>query len=246
MQLTQTVGTVRNRLFITLLWLSAALLAQPCTAASFSVSPLRLELSAAAPVAVVEVGNTSTEPVTVQAQSRTWTQRAGVDEYGEGRPFIVSPTIFTVPAGGKQVVRVALRGAPPRETEAAYRLVMTEIPSAQPDGSPGLRVALRMDMAVYVSPVQPGAQPDASFAIDTSSGSPRIAVTNKGRMHFRMVDVAVASGPVRLAELPVLVVLPGATRYIELPKTEAKGQGEFGVKAESNAGPIDLVVRHAP
>ena len=239
------MGTVRKNLFITVFWLSAALLAQPATAASFSVSPLRLELSAAAPIAVVEVGNTSTAPVTVQAQSRTWTQRGGVDEYGEGRPFIVSPTIFTIPAGGKQIVRVALRGAPPRETEAAYRLVMTEIPPAQPDGSPGLRVALRMDMAVYVSPVQP-AQPDASFAIDTSIGSPRIAVTNKGKAHFRMVDVAVASGLQLLAELPVLVVLPGATRYIELPKTEASGRREFGVKAESNAGPIDLVVQHVP
>ena len=30
------------------------------------------------------------------------------------------------------------------------------------------------------------------------------------------------------------------------PKSAANGQGEFGVKAESNAGPIDLVVRHAP
>lgn len=240
------MGTVRKTLFITSLCLSAALLAQPASAASFSVSPLRLDLSAAAPVAVVEVGNTSTEPVTVQAQSRTWTQRGGVDEYGEGRPFIVSPAIFTIPAGGKQVVRVALRGAPPREVEAAYRLIMTEIPPAQPDGSPGLRVALRMDMAVYVSPLQPGAQPDVSFAIDTSVGSPRIAVTNRGTAHFRMVDVAVASGPLLLAELPVLVVLPGATRYMELPKAEASGRREFGVKAESNAGPIDLVVRHAP
>lgn len=240
------MGTVRNSLFAVLLALSAVLLAQVASAASFSVSPLRLELSAAAPVAAVEVGNASNAPVTVQAQSRTWTQRDGTDEYGEGRPFIVSPTIFTIPAGGKQVVRVALRGAPPRDVEAAYRLVMTEIPPAQPESSPGLRVALRMDMPVYVSPQQPGAQPDANFALDTSTGTPRIAVRNSGKAHFRMVDVAVASGASLLAELPVLVVLPGATRYIDLPKAKAAGLREFGVKADSNAGPIDHVVRHAP
>lgn len=237
---------MRKNLFASLLALSAVLIAHAASAASFSVSPLRLELSAAAPVAVVEVGNASTEPVTVQAQSRTWTQRDGLDEYGEGRPFIVSPTIFTIPAGGKQVVRVALRGAPPREVEAAYRLVMTEIPPPQPDSSPGLRVALRMDLAVYVTPLQAGAQPDAKFALDASTGTPRIAVTNSGKAHFRMVDVAVANGANLLAELPVLVVLPGATRYIELPKSRASGLREFGVRAESNAGPIDLVVRHAP
>jgi fimbrial chaperone protein len=240
------VGTVRSNLPAVLFVLSATLFAQVVSAASFSVSPLRLELSAATPVAVVEVGNASAEPVTVQAQSRTWSQRDGADEYGEGRPFIVSPTIFTIPAGGKQVVRVALRGAPPRDVEAAYRLVMTEIPPAQPDRSPGLRVALRMDMAVYVSPQQPGAQPDASFALDLSTGTPRIAVKNSGKAHFRMVDVAVSSGASLHAELPVLVVLPGATRYIDLPKAKADGQREFGVKADSNAGPIDLIVRHAP
>lgn len=240
------MGTVRNKLSAVLLALSTALLVKVAAAASFSVSPLRLELSAAAPVAVVEVGNASTEPVTVQAQSRTWTQRDGVDEYGEGRPFIVSPTIFTIPAGGKQVVRVALRGAPPREVEAAYRLIMTEIPPAQPDTAPGLRVALRMDMAVYVNPLQPGAQPDASFALDTSTGTPRIAVKNSGKAHFRMVDVAVSSGASPHAELPVLVVLPGATRYIDLPKAKTAALREFGVKADSNAGPIDVVVRHAP
>ena len=237
---------MRENLFASLLALSTALLAQVASAASFSVSPLRLELSAAVPVAVVEVGNASTEPVTVQAQSRTWTQRDGLDDYSEGRPFIVSPTIFTIPAGGKQVVRVALRGAPPRDVEAAYRLIMTEIPPAQPESAPGLRVALRMDMAVYVSPLQPGAQPDASFALDLSTGTPRIAVKNSGRAHFRMLDVAVASGASLLAELPVLVVLPGATRYIDLPKAKAAALREFGVKADSNAGPIDLVVRHAP
>lgn len=240
------MGTVRKNLFASLLALSAALIAQVASAASFSVSPLRLELSAAAPVAVVEVGNTSTEPVTVQAQSRTWAQRDGKDEYGEGRPFIVSPAIFTIPAGGKQVVRVALRGAAPREVEAAYRLVMTEIPPARPDSAPGLRVALRMDLAVYVTPLQAGAQPDAKFTLDASTDTPRIAVTNSGKAHFRMTDVAVASGASLLAELPVLVVLPGATRYIELPKSRASGLREFGVKAESNAGPIDLVLRHAP
>jgi fimbrial chaperone protein len=240
------VGTVRKNLFAVLVALSVAALAQVASAASFSVSPLQLDLSAAAPVAVVEVGNTSAEAVTVQAQSRTWTQRDGVDEYGEGRPFIVSPTIFTIPAGSKQVVRVALRGAPPRDVEAAYRLVMTEIPPAQPDRSPGLRVALRMDMPVYVSPQLPGAQPDANFALDTRPGNPRIVVTNSGKAHFRMVDVAVASGANALANLPVLVVLPGSVRYIDLPETKSAGLREIGVKADSNSGPIDLVVRHAP
>lgn len=240
------MGTVRKILYTTVWTLSLGLFAQAVAAASFSVSPLRLELSAAAPMAVVEVGNTSNEPVTVQAQSRSWTQPNGVDDYGDARPFIVSPAIFTIPAGGKQVVRVALRGAPPRDVEAAYRLIMTEIPPAQPEGAPGLRVALRMDMAVYVSPQQAGAQPDASFALDVRTGIPRVAVTNNGKSHFRMTDVAVASTANLIAELPVLVVLPGATRYIDLPGAKASAQREFSVKAESNAGPIDLVVRHAP
>jgi fimbrial chaperone protein len=223
--------------------LGIASLAGIADAASFSVSPIRLELSATAPVAVIEVGNTANEPVTVQTQSRAWSQATGADEYGEARPFIISPTIFTIAPGSKQVVRIALRGAAPRDVEAAYRLIFTEIPPATTERAPGLRVALRMDVPVYVSPVQPGARPNGSFAVDMSSGAARIAVTNSGNAHLRMVDVVVSSGALKLVELPVLVVLPGATRTIELPRAKASGLHEFGLKADSNDGPIDVVVR---
>lgn len=240
---------MRKNLFAVLMWFLAAAIANAPRAANFSVSPLRLDLSATAPVAVVEIGNTGTEPVTVQAQSRSWSQATGQDEYGEARAFIISPAIFTIPAGGRQVVRVALRGAAPRDIEAAYRLVMTEIPGAQPSAppaTPGLRVALRMDIPVYVSPQQAGAQANAGFSVDAHGRTPRIAVSNAGNAHFRMVDVVVREGARTLAELPVLVVLPGATRTIELPGAPASGPREFRVTADSNSGPIDVSLRHAP
>lgn len=240
---------MRERLFAIALFLLAATAADGSRAANFSVSPLRLELSAGAPVAVVEVGNGGSEPVTVQAQARAWSQASGHDDYGEARPFIINPTIFTIPPAAKQVVRIALRGAPPRDAEAAYRLVMTEIPSSAPGSAPvapGFRVALRMDIPVYVSPQQPGAQPNASFTLDTGDSRPRIGVTNGGSAHFRMVDVTVSAGSETVAALPVLVVLPGATRRIELPPTGAGAPREYRLQAESNNGPVDVVVRHAP
>jgi fimbrial chaperone protein len=240
---------VRESLFAFALFVLAAAAADAACAANFSVSPLRLELSAAAPVAVVELGNSGDAPVTVQAQARSWTQSSGQDEYGEARPFIINPTIFTIPPAGRQVVRIALRGTPPRDVEGAYRLVMTEIPSATPGAAPvapGFRVALRMDIPVYVSPQQPGAQPDPRFGLDPGGGRPRIVIGNGGAAHFRMVDVTVSDGAETVAALPVLVVLPGATRSIELPTAAAGAPREYRLQAESNSGPVDVVVRHAP
>jgi fimbrial chaperone protein len=225
-------------------WLLVSLLAAwslTAQAGSFTISPLRLELSPAAPVAVLEIGNTGTEPVTVQAQARSWNQSNGNDEYGEARPFILNPSIFTVAPNSRQTVRVALRGAPPKDKEAAYRLTVTEIPAPQSAGS-GIRVALRMDLPVFVAPQSGPAQPAPQFALDRRSAHTRVVVMNAGNGHLRLADVKISDGK-QTIELPVLVVLAGATRFIELPK----GAGPpWRLEADSNAGPIEADLRDAP
>ena len=68
----------------------------------------------------------------------------------------MSPAIFTLQPGEKQVVRIALRGAPDPRRERAYRVLVSEVPTPQlkttPDAS-GFRIALRMDMPLFVAPL---------------------------------------------------------------------------------------------
>ena len=121
-------------------------------------------------------------------QQRAWKQADGTDGQAEARDLIVSPGIFTMQRGEKQVVRVALRGAPDPRVERAYRLLVSEVPvpdlSTMPEAS-GFRVALRMDLPLLVAPLQ-AAQPDATYLYD--SGNARLIVRNSGTRHVRYTD----------------------------------------------------------
>src|SRR5512137_2912332 len=92
---------------------------------NYTVSPLRLELSAKAPATVLQVINRGDAAATMQVQQRAWVQRDGRDEQDETRDLIISPAIFTFKPGETQVVRIALRGAPDRQLERAYRILVS-------------------------------------------------------------------------------------------------------------------------
>ena len=212
---------------------------------SFTVTPLRVDLSAKAPAAVVEVINTTIGPLTIQVQQRAWTQVDGSDAQADARDLIVSPAIFTMQRGEKQVVRIALRGAPDPRVERAYRLLVSEVPVPQlstlPDAS-GFRIALRMDLPLLVAPLQ-AAQPDAMYLYD--AGNARLIVRNSGTRHVRYTDAVVLQAGRRVAELPVFTVLPGGARHFDVPKERIDAGSELRLQAESNAGPINAAVPSA-
>lgn len=209
---------------------------------SFTVTPLRVELSAQAPAAVVEVINTTAGPLTIQVQQRAWIQADGSDAQTDARDLIVSPPIFTMERGEKQVVRVALRGAPDARVERAYRLLVSEVPvpqiSTMPDTS-SFRIALRMDLPLLVAPLQ-AAQPDATYFYDSDNA--RLIVRNSGTRHVRYTDAVVLQAGRKVAELPVFTVLPGGARHFDVPKESVAADSELRLQAESNAGPINAAV----
>jgi fimbrial chaperone protein len=233
-----------KRLACLLGWLLALVSANATAQSSFTVTPLRVDLSARAPAAVVEVINTSPAPLTIQVQQRSWMQAEGMDAQGDARQLIISPAIFTMQQGEKQVVRVALRGAPDPRFERAFRLIVSEVPGPQikatPDAS-GFRVALRMDVPLFVAPLQ-GAQPEPAYTFDPSGS--RLIVRNTGTGHIRFTEFVVLQAGRKLAELPVFTVLPGGARHFDL-SGKGVAAGALRVQAESNAGPIDSAVAAA-
>jgi fimbrial chaperone protein len=238
------VGGIMNA-FRCLLGCLLALAVEVATAqSSFTVTPLRIDLSPQAPAAVVDVINTSPGALTVQVQQRAWVQADGRDGQAETRDLILSPAVFTLQPGEKQVVRVAARGAPEARRERAYRLIVNEVPTPQikatPDAS-GFRIALRMDLPLFVAAVQTAAA-EPAYSLDTAAA--RLTVSNSGTGHIRYTDFVVLQAGRKVAELPIFTVLPGGHRTFELPRDRV-GAGELRAQADSNAGPIDAVVATA-
>ena len=87
-----------------MLYLAAAAQA---AAGNFSVSPVRIDLSGTQPTAVVTVHNNAAAPLLVQASTLSWAQPAGEESYAETKDILATPTVFTLPPDGDQIVRVA-------------------------------------------------------------------------------------------------------------------------------------------
>ncbi len=210
---------------------------------NYTVSPLRLELSAKAPSTVLQVTNRGDAAATMQVQQRAWVQRDGQDEQDETRDLIISPAIFSFKPGETQVVRIALRASPDRQVEGAYRILVSEIPAPSVATAPevlSFRIALRMDLPLFVAALEPG-PPSPTVELERASG--RLVVRNEGRSHIRFTDFSLQQAGRQLHSVPVFTVLPGSFISLELaPGDHAATSAGARAEADSNAGPISLDV----
>ena len=239
-------------LFLCILASAAALVlpSAPAVAGSFSVSPVRVELSARTQTGAVTLRNRLDAPVLVQAEALLWEQDEGQDKLTATQDVLVSPAVFTLPANGSQLVRVALRVPVDAGRELSYRLILTEVPPQDNPGFTGLSVSLRLSLPVFVEARAPSpGQLEWSAHHD---GDGRLAVTarNTGQAHARVLQFSVAPadgpGPVT-AESTSAYILPGQARtwVIDYNKNDGIPAGDgsrLRLKGKTEAGDFEVVV----
>ncbi len=211
----------------------------PARAGSFSVNPMRVVLSAAKPVAALEVHNDGAEASVVQLELVAWTQGDNADVYMETGELLATPPILTVPPGGSRVVRIGLRRAPDRDRELTYRLYIQEIPPPLATDFQGMRMTLRVGVPVFVaSTAKPKPQLQWRMAA-AAEGGIRVSLTNRGNEHVKindfelsLADGARSSGVQRVSTY----VLPGQSRnwLIKMDGSIAAGS-TLRVKAHTDA-----------
>jgi len=187
-------------------------------AGGFSLSPVGLSIASRDPSASLVARNTGDAPIVIQARPMAWTQRNGKDVREESRDLIVNPPIFKLAPGEQQLVRVASRHGPPRDAEVAYRLIFSEIPPREGTTSnPGFRLALAMDIPVYVEPVAARAPAPLQWRAERIGGGLRLSAENPGNVHYRIVEARFSAAEVTLREQGILVVLPNSRLEIDVP-----------------------------
>lgn len=199
----------------------------PAVAGSLTVDPIMVEIDQQHLTATVTIHNVDQAPVTIHAYALGWTQRGGEDVYDDEAPVIVSPPVFTIPAGGAQLVRVGMRraGGEPH----AYRLMIEEVPEATP--GTGIRVAIRLNLPLYTM-MSPGAASDIAWSA-WQDGDRRwvLEAANSGAGYVR-VDPGQARAATGVAGLDSMffgVVLPGSARQWTIgvdPDVEDRGRFE--------------------
>ncbi len=196
--------------------LAALLALSPAFAGTFTISPLRVDFADATGMAVLTVRNGDAKPVVVQTQGLAWSQEGGQDALTPSRDLLVSPAVFTLPAGGSQLVRVALRRNVDPARELTYRLLLQEVPQAASPDFNGLQIVLRLSVPVFVEPLAPAAPQVAWVAARGTDGKLSLSARNDGSAHARIhgFSVKTADGATTVLDQPELAyVLPGSSRH---------------------------------
>jgi len=161
-------------------------------AAAIGVSPVRVTLSDKQKIGTITVRNGGTEPVPMQLEALNWSKEEGEDVFTSTRELIVSPPIFTIPAGGSQLLRVGLRGAPDAKRELAYRIFLQELPPPPSPDFNGAKMLMRVSLPVFVLP-KVAANPLLRWqAVRTSDGSLKISLTNDGNAHIQIINFSLS------------------------------------------------------
>lgn len=184
--------------------------------ASFSISPVRIELSAQETTSAVTITNTGDEPVSVQLRVFSWRQKSNEDRLEPTRELVATPPVFTVPAGESQIVRIGLRRPPQGGSESTFRAIFEEIPGPPPpSGGPQLRINLRISVPVFYAPAE-GLKSALSWQFwRQAPGQLHLTVRNAGTASAHLGDFAIANAtgaPPVAQQKNFAYVLPGAER----------------------------------
>jgi fimbrial chaperone protein len=165
--------------------------ATPAAAGSFSISPIRVEFSANQKIGVLTVRNEQDTPVLVQVETLAWSQADNKEVYVATRDVLATPPVFTLPAQGQQILRVALRRDADTTRELSYRLALQEVVAEAPKEFTGLRVALRLSLPIFVDPPD-GSRADLQWSAHVdASGDLAINATNQGNGHIQLSGFSV-------------------------------------------------------
>jgi fimbrial chaperone protein len=227
---------------------AAAFWLPPASAGALSISPLRLELSSQATATSLTVRNGNTAATLVQAEAFLWSQDGGEDKLEPANDVIISPPVFTIPADGSQLVRIALRRDADASRELSYRLILQEVPAeASPDFT-GLRVALRLSVPIFVAPTSGRAEPKLEFSATLNAdGALVLRADNNGTAHGRVLSFSLTPasghGPV-LQDSVASYVLPGQYRTWTIKNNEtirddsAANADRYRLKATTERGEV--------
>lgn len=165
----------------------------PVFAGTFLISPLRVELSATSPIAVITVRNDGEAAGVMKLDVMSWSQIESQDTYDPSSEVIATPPIFMVPPGGSQIVRLGLRRPVDATKELSYRLYLHEQPkTAEESGT--MKVALRFGIPVFVAPALKAAKPVLVWTVTPESKNAwRVSAFNKGDSHVQILNTQLLS-----------------------------------------------------
>ena len=162
------------------------------SAANIGVNPVRVTLSENQKMGTLTLRNGGTEPMSMQLEVLNWSQEEGNGVFTPTRELIVNPPIFTIPAGGSQLIRVGLRRAPDAQRELTYRIFLQELPPPPSPDFQGAKMLMRVSLPVFVLPKVTAKPVLRWHAVRTSDGALKISLSNSGNAHIQIANFSLS------------------------------------------------------
>ncbi|WP_379921903.1 molecular chaperone [Erythrobacter sp. R86502] len=178
-------------------------------AGSLSVLPVRVEVAADQQFCSLTIGNDGNQDVMVQVRGFRWYQDAdGTDALDETKRIAVNPSIVTIPAGTKKLVRCSLPGQTDT-LESTYRLIVNELPRHHAQ-SGTLQTLLQLSIPVFRAP--PGHSSALQWSTTSDGG---VIVSNTGTRHARVARLELRGDAGEPVAVPgSFYLLAGASRVV--------------------------------
>jgi P pilus assembly chaperone PapD len=236
-----------GRLFFTLFFI----LAVNFNANASSITPVAIEINDTVKVNSITYTNDSKFEVLVQANQKLWTQENGKDKYTETSDLLIVPSFVKIPAGQKQVFRVAKRDKNESQFKA-YRLALEDVSEEVGDALTENQVAnmrFRFDhnLPVYFYPTSAKKSfykiPTMSLC-DEKVGTERQAclrIQNEEPMHVKVEDILIKVQNQRTTIVPTfLTVLPKSYKdiNISIPRVAQP----VTIEAKTSFGPASITL----
>ncbi|KQP18423.1 molecular chaperone [Pseudorhodoferax sp. Leaf267] len=219
--------------------LLAALALAGCTAGALAQSslmiwPLDPVIEDDQRASALWLENRGAQPVSLQVRVLAWNQDTREDGYAPQDNVVPSPPMAVIPPGQRQLVRLMNTRPAPAGTEQAYRVLVDELPNADPaDGegtrqgsAMGIKLQIRYSVPLFVSgkghwtkprpdrtrDAATAAQPALRWRTERAEDGNYLVVRNAGLAHARLTNVQWVRGsdavPINAGLLGY--VLPGA------------------------------------
>lgn len=198
-------------------------LSLPLFAAALQINPVNIAFEKDQSIQTLKITNQDQSDVILQLDLKAWRQnQQGEDLYSATTDFLVTPPLFTVPAGQTQLVRLAMVKPVNRVNESAYRLLIREVNPITQETKMNhfLRITLQTLLPVFVKPYKEDELDNYSATLALlPQGKRSIKITNHGSSHFLVTGLSITDKQhdCIVDEKPLFAyVLPGATQIINL------------------------------
>jgi len=209
-------------------------------ASGLQVSPISLSLQARENASGLTLSNSGNDKVQAQVRVFEWSQDTSGDKLTPSRALLASPPMIQLQPNDKQLIRIIRAKAPPQgagAVEAAYRVMVNELPIKSTDQKTGLQFALSYSLPVFVQPVgvtKTNPQLQWSTHPQPDGKTVKLRVSNTGNGHAQLAGLSFTDTTGKTTDInPGLLgyVLPGSTMSwtLKVPPSALTAGGKFKV-----------------